>query len=64
MMQITPKEAEILGLVKQGLRDKEISSHLGKSVQTIRNQLSSLYRKQGWKNRAQAIAELTITHLD
>ncbi|HEY9101175.1 helix-turn-helix transcriptional regulator [Chitinimonas sp.] len=53
---ITEKEQAILQLLSQGMQDKEIALSLGKSPQTIRNQLHTLYLKLGAKNRAHAVA--------
>jgi DNA-binding NarL/FixJ family response regulator len=53
---ITPKESEILNLLQHGLSDKEIAARLGKSHQTVRNQLRTVYLKLGVHNRTQATA--------
>lgn len=53
----TPRQAEIVDLVGNGMADKEIARQLGVSVATIRTQLQRLYRGLGAHNRAQAVAE-------
>jgi DNA-binding CsgD family transcriptional regulator len=52
---LTPAEAIILGLVAEGLDNKAIADRLGKSVKTIRNQLSVIFSKLGVHSRSQAI---------
>ncbi|MEO9341155.1 alpha/beta fold hydrolase [Mesorhizobium sp. SB112] len=53
--KLTPAEAAILGLVAEGLENRAIAERLGKSVKTIRNQLSAIFSKLGVHNRSQAI---------
>lgn len=54
---ITPRELEVLPLVAEGLQNKEVAARLSVSEQTIRNHLSSIYRKLGSTNRTQMIRE-------
>jgi len=50
---LSPREAEIVGLVMQGLSNKEIEARLFISLETVKKHLSSIYRKLGVKNRLQ-----------
>jgi len=52
---LTPRELEVLGLVAEGLRNREIAERLGVSEQTIKNQLSSVLHKLGVPNRTHAV---------
>jgi len=48
---ITRRERELIAEVLRGKSDKAIASTLGTRVQTVRNQLSTLYRKLGVSSR-------------
>jgi len=52
---LTPAEAALLDLVKEGLDNRAIAQRLGKSVKTVRNQLSMIFSKLGVHSRSQAI---------
>ncbi len=52
---LTAAEAAILDLVVEGLDNRSIALRRGKSVKTVRNQLSVIFSKLGVHNRAQAI---------
>lgn len=47
------KEAEIAKYLMNGLSTKEIAALLGKSPNTVRNQISSIYMKTGIRSRAE-----------
>jgi PAS domain S-box-containing protein len=53
---LTVRERSILGLIGQGLADKEIAKRLGLSTSTVRNRVSALYRKIGVNRRSAAVA--------
>jgi DNA-binding CsgD family transcriptional regulator len=50
---LSPREAEIVGLVMQGLSNKEIEARLFISLETVKKHLSSIYRKLSVMNRLQ-----------
>jgi pimeloyl-ACP methyl ester carboxylesterase/DNA-binding CsgD family transcriptional regulator len=54
---LTRREREILASLTQGLANKEIAHRLHISEKTVRNHLSSVYRKIGVRNRTQAIVK-------
>jgi DNA-binding CsgD family transcriptional regulator len=54
---ITPREAEVLGLLAEGLANKEIAARLGFSVHTAKFHVESLLRKLDAVNRAEAVRE-------
>jgi len=60
MELLTEKEHEILNLVAQGLRPKGISFRLSLSPSSVRNHLSSIYRKLGVHDQA-ALLELLLS---
>nr|HID12527.1 response regulator transcription factor [Anaerolineae bacterium] len=51
---LSPREMEILGLVIQGMSNKEIAHHLGISHQTVKNHMTSILSKLGVADRTQA----------
>ncbi len=52
---LSPREIEILGFVSQGLSNKEISSILRISDQTVKNNITSILRKLHVNDRTQAV---------
>ena len=52
---LSPREVEILGFVAQGLSNKEISSILRISDQTVKNNITSILRKLQVNDRTQAV---------
>ena len=56
---ISKRELEILELMLEGRNNKEIEERLFISYHTVKNHVSSLYRKLGVKNRYQLIHLLT-----
>jgi DNA-binding NarL/FixJ family response regulator len=53
---VTPRQAEILELVADGLADKEIAARLGLSYGTVRTQLGRFFTANGVRDRAGAVA--------
>ena len=52
---LTPREAEILERIAQGLDNAQIAAHLDLSEKTVRNHITSIFDKIGVESRAQAI---------
>jgi pimeloyl-ACP methyl ester carboxylesterase/DNA-binding CsgD family transcriptional regulator len=52
---LTPREAEILERIAQGLDNAQIAAHLGMSEKTVRNHITRIFDKIGVENRSQAI---------
>src|SRR5579884_2436517 len=52
---LTPRESEVLRLLAQGWRNKQIAQHLGVSVRTVEAHLNSIYLKLGVSTRTQAV---------
>ncbi len=54
---LTPKEIEILKLVKSGLSNKAIAAKVYTAEKTIKNHLNNIFQKLGVENRTQAIVK-------
>ncbi|MGD0981100.1 MAG: response regulator transcription factor [Solirubrobacteraceae bacterium] len=52
---LTPREREVLDLIAGGSTNREIAAALHLSPHTIKEHTSSLYRKLGARNRAEAV---------
>jgi NarL family two-component system response regulator LiaR len=52
---VTPRELEILGLIAQGLSNREIAEKLFVSENTVKTHSSRLFDKLGAKRRTQAV---------
>lgn len=57
VVKLTPAEAEVVAQVVRGFTNKEVACALRKSELTVKNQLTSVYRKLGLKRRLQLIAQ-------
>ena len=53
---LTPRETEIVDLLFDGLRVRQIAERNGVSAHTVRNQLQSAYRKLGVSGQAELVA--------
>jgi two-component system, NarL family, response regulator DevR len=51
---LTPKEEQVLGLVAQGLTNRQIAERLGVAEKTVKNYVSTLLSKLGAESRTQA----------
>ncbi len=56
---LTPAELDVLRLLRLGRARDEIAAELFRSVNTVKSQLRSAYRKLGVTNRGDALAKLT-----
>jgi len=56
-VSITPREAEVLGLLADGLANKEIGARLQISAHTAKFHVESLLKKLDAANRAEAVRE-------
>jgi two-component system response regulator DesR len=52
---LTEREREVLDLIAQGATNREIAAQLFLSPHTVKEHSSSLYRKLGARNRAEAV---------
>jgi DNA-binding NarL/FixJ family response regulator len=53
-VDLTPRENEVLGLVRQGLANKQIARRLGISERTVKAHLTSTFQRIGVTDRTQA----------
>ncbi|VWX54051.1 response regulator transcription factor [Novosphingobium sp. 9U] len=56
LLDLTPREREVLGLICEGFDDKAIAKRLALSGNTVRNHVAGIYGKIGVNRRAAAIA--------
>lgn len=53
---LTRAESELVLLLREGLSNKEIAARLGKSVRTVKTQLTSVYKKFSVRSRSRLLA--------
>lgn len=58
---LTPREREVLGLISEGLANKQIAKQLGLSTGTVRLHVSNILVKLGASNRTEA-AMIAVQH--
>lgn len=54
--ELTEREREIMGLVAQGFRNRQIAAALFLSEKTVKNHINHIYRKLGVRDRDEAVA--------
>ncbi len=59
--RLTPKEMQIVALIVQGCKNKDIAAQLGTKEQVIKNYLRSIYDKTGVSDRLE-LALFTLHH--
>jgi DNA-binding NarL/FixJ family response regulator len=55
-MRLSSRHAQIVGMLADGLSDKEIARALGMSPRTVGSHLQRLYQRHGVRNRAALVA--------
>lgn len=58
---VSPREADVLRLVSQGLPNKGIAEQLGLSPRTVEKHVESLLRKAGARTRTELVARMTTS---
>jgi DNA-binding NarL/FixJ family response regulator len=61
--QLTPRERDVLGLLAQGLSQREIGERLCISEKTVGTHIGHIFSKLGVRNRVEAIALANRRHL-
>ena len=59
--RLTPKELQIIALVTEGAKNKEIATQLGTKEQVVKNYLRAIYDKTGVSDRLE-LALFTVHH--
>ncbi|TYC70044.1 helix-turn-helix transcriptional regulator [Stappia sp. BW2] len=59
---LTGREQDVLCLVSEGKRDREIASDLNISVTTVRSHLKAVFQKSGLTSRAELLASINARH--
>ena len=54
---LSPREAEVLGLVADGLKNQQIADALFISLATVKRHIANIYAKMGVSSRTEAIRE-------
>ncbi|MBK9188298.1 MAG: hypothetical protein IPM33_05005 [Phycisphaerales bacterium] len=52
---LTPREREVLALIGQGKRSKQIALHINRSVRTVHGHTAAISRKLGSATRAEMV---------
>ena len=61
---LTPRETEVLLLIADGMNNKEIADELYISEKTVKNHVSSIFRKLNVSDRTQAAIYVFKNHLN
>ena len=56
-VSLSPRQREVLILLSEGVRAKQIAARLGLSEPTVRNHIRSILRKLGCHSQLEAVAE-------
>jgi DNA-binding NarL/FixJ family response regulator len=51
---LSPREAQVLQLMTEGMTNRQIAGHLSVTVHAVKFHLASIYRKLGVHNRTEA----------
>jgi DNA-binding CsgD family transcriptional regulator len=51
---LSPREAEVIRLMTEGMTNRQIAGHLSVTIHAVKFHLASIYRKLGVRNRTEA----------
>jgi two-component system NarL family response regulator len=54
---LTEREIEVLGLVAQGLSNKEVARTIGRTDETVKIHLKNIFAKMGVADRTEAVTQ-------
>ena len=63
-VDLTPREQQLVAALLRGAGNKEIAGLLGLKVQTVKNQLATLYQKTGASTRLELAMFIVTGRLD
>ena len=61
---LTPQQFRVLGMISEGMLNKQIAWELNVSEATIKAHVTAIFRKLGVRNRTQAVIALQQLELD
>ncbi|GBG58144.1 DNA-binding response regulator [Sporomusaceae bacterium FL31] len=62
LVELTPREKEILQAIAQGKTNKQISTMLCIGIETVKSHIRNLFTKTGVKSRAELIAKIQLDY--
>jgi len=62
--ELTPQQLKVLGMIKQGLLNKQIAYDLDISEATVKAHVTAIMRKLGVNNRTQAVMKVANIDMD
>jgi two-component system, NarL family, response regulator DevR len=54
--ELTPREREVMGLIAEGLSNRQIAARLVISEKTVKNHICSIYQRIGVEGRREAVS--------
>ena len=64
LASLTPQQFRVLGMLAEGLLNKQIAYDLDVSEATIKAHITAVFRKLGVRNRTQAVIAIQQMELD
>ena len=64
LASLTPQQFRVLGMISEGLLNKQIAYDLGVSEATIKAHVTAIFRKLGVRSRTQAVIAINALEID